>query len=519
MFYGWGKKSSDWAMPDGRTLICSYSYVSLMFIFKFVWSRKWHLIGRDRAMDIETNRQDLERMYGAGNVPDIGIFERFGMFITGGVFVALMLASAGFQSIFSSGDGGTIETASLTGDPVAVVIDQDEDPADALGSPGSDAAIGSEVVDPDRDSDADSNSAAESGSAEENANVSTDTGADSGTESDADSAAAVTGDSADDAAGTNAAGSGKLAATDTGQTDSSTGGSETAASASIYQVAPAEFPLGGQGLVSTNAGNPTQGWSEMEVHGAFATTTLDEQEAGPGEKFLVIDYQLLGTEGTANVQNSAFRLDVDGLLYSPTLSFINEVISAGEVFNEVVIFTVPSNLTEFRLEAGAPDPLGDGYQAAWAMYLESAPVPTPAERFTGPGKVGTSRILTTDEKFSSNLASTQQDPLAIEVVKATEAAKIGPDAASPGFKFITVDVQLTGTGGTANLLRGGFRMLAEGELYPTLTWINDTLSAGEVWQGSLVFHVPADATVVDLEAGAPEGWSDGDRALFEISFE
>jgi len=88
MIYGWGKKSKDWAMPDGRTLVCSYSYVSLMFVFKFVWSRKWHLIGRDRAMDVETNRQDLERTYGQGNVPDIGVFERFGMFVTGGLIVA-----------------------------------------------------------------------------------------------------------------------------------------------------------------------------------------------------------------------------------------------------------------------------------------------------------------------------------------------------------------------------------------------------------------------------------------------
>lgn len=462
MFYGWGKKSNDWTMPDGRTLICSYSYVSLMFIFKFVWSRKWHLIGRDRAMDIETNRQDLERMYGAGNVPDIGIFERFGMFITGGVIVALMLASAGFQSIFSSGDGATIETASLTGDPVAVVIDQDEEPEDALGSPGSDAAIGS----------------------------------DAGAESVASEMVAV-GDP------------------ETVDQEPAT----PAPSAAMYEVAPAEPPVDGQGLISTSVGNPTQGWSEMKVHGAFATSILDEQEAVPGEKFLVIDYQLLGAKGGAHVHNSTFRVDVDGLLYSPTLSKINNIISAGEVFNELVIFTVPSNTTEFRLEAGVLDPLGDGYQASWVMYLEPALAPAPAERFAGPGRTGTSRLISADEMFTGVPGMTVQHPLAIEVTKVVEAVKIGPDVADPGFKFVIVDVQIVGTRSLANIRSIAFRMMANEALYPPLTKLNDALSAGEVWQGSMVFHVPADVTDFELEVGVPEGLVEGHRALFEISFE
>ena len=127
MFYGWGSRNKNWTMPDGRQLICQYNYFSLMFIIRLVWRRRWHLVGRDRAMDQEVNREELAKVYGAGNVPDLGLFERFGMFFVIGAIVFAGVALAGAQSLLGLGDSTTV---AATG-PVAEVIESEADEAGA----------------------------------------------------------------------------------------------------------------------------------------------------------------------------------------------------------------------------------------------------------------------------------------------------------------------------------------------------------------------------------------------------
>ncbi len=501
MIYGWGKRSKDWDMPDGRKLICTYSYVSLMFVFKFVWSRKWHLIGRDRAMDVETNRSELERTYGPGNVPDIGIFERFGMFITGGVIVAAALVSLVVQTVLPGDDSEVVAAGAIGGEPVAVIVDPDDadqtgeaDQTDDVGDDGeSGDDAGSQNANPG-DDDATTGSTGSSESQESSSDGSASTGqTDSGSDTDMGS--------------------------DAGSEDEPQPTETTAAPALIFETAEVPGADNGQTFVSTNVDNPTQGWSELTVHRVYATSLYGESMADAGQKHLVVEYQLLGIQNLSNLLGSAFRVDVDGIDYSPSLTRINNTVNAGQAVNSEVIFTVPVDVTDFRLEVGALDPDGDGFQSSYNMTLVAAEAPAEPTRFTGPDQVGTVSMVSELNEFTGSPGSPGQPPLEIEVIDATATAKVGADAAKPGFKFVVVDAQVRGRSGIANFQHQTFRMQAGGELFPGIDRLNDTVSAGETWQGTVRFEVPADAAVVELQVGVPAQFENGHRAVFEISFQ
>ena len=86
MFYGWGTKSKDWTMSDGRQLVLRYRFFSIMFIFQIAFAKKWMLIGRDRAMDQTVDRNELQRLYG-NDVPNLGLWSQWGLVLS---IVALM---------------------------------------------------------------------------------------------------------------------------------------------------------------------------------------------------------------------------------------------------------------------------------------------------------------------------------------------------------------------------------------------------------------------------------------------
>lgn len=495
MIYGWGRKSKDWAMPDGRTLVCSYSYVSLMLVFRFVWSRKWHLIGRDRAMDVETNRAELERMYGQGNVPDIGIFERFGMFITGGLILGGALVVALTQSVFGFGDDGSSTAAGLGDEPVAVIIDSAVDDQSDDTESGDDQAGGDQTG----EADADAQAGVE---------------ADADDDADGNAGADMEGDTADgEAPGTD---------TDTDADDpddpadsDDPGGSPEA---DLYEVAVVPEPEGEQYLVSTNIANIRQGWSEMRVHNLYATSRFGELTADDGQKFVIVEFQLLGYDGGSNVQDGTFRINDNGVLYSPSVGRINDIIYPGGVINTAIGFTVPTALTDVRFEAGVLDPTGDGYQSAYEFTLAPGQEPDPAERYSEPDQEVAVTKTGEGSEVTGNPAASQQSPLLVSVLGATSTARVGPDAAKPGFKFVVVEAQLTGQSSLANVSSTAFRVTAEGEEYGPINLVNEILSAGEVWTGTVAFEIPSSTFTADLEIGVPEVWTNGSRTRFELSF-
>ena len=80
MFYGWGKKSKQWPMADGKVLVCTYSYLSLMFIFALGYKKRWLVADNDRNNDQELTRAEVESRYG-DDAPDIGPWAQYGLFI------------------------------------------------------------------------------------------------------------------------------------------------------------------------------------------------------------------------------------------------------------------------------------------------------------------------------------------------------------------------------------------------------------------------------------------------------
>ncbi len=90
MFYGWGNNSEQWPLTDGNTLVFAYKYVSLMFIFKLAYKKKWFVVGDNRSEDTEVTRPDLELRYGP-DLPMPGVWSQWGLLITVGVLVLLSI--------------------------------------------------------------------------------------------------------------------------------------------------------------------------------------------------------------------------------------------------------------------------------------------------------------------------------------------------------------------------------------------------------------------------------------------
>ncbi len=95
MFYGWGKSTDNWPLADGNTVVCSYSYFSLMFIFQVMFNKKWYVMGDQRSLDREMTRAELEAAYGE-DVPKPGIWRQYGLLLTIAAIVVFTMVSSLF---------------------------------------------------------------------------------------------------------------------------------------------------------------------------------------------------------------------------------------------------------------------------------------------------------------------------------------------------------------------------------------------------------------------------------------
>ena len=109
LFYGWGGDAQVFPMPDGRTVRCEYRYVTLFFIFKFVYKQTWHIIEQQAPAPLgsatppppppsprEVTRDDLKALYTPDDPPGLGLWTRFGLAVplAGlGVFIAMIVLS------------------------------------------------------------------------------------------------------------------------------------------------------------------------------------------------------------------------------------------------------------------------------------------------------------------------------------------------------------------------------------------------------------------------------------------
>ncbi len=94
MFYGWGSDSERWGLSDGNTLVFAYRYVSLMFIFRLAYKKRWVILADSRSQDLELTRAELEQRYGP-DVPTPGIWSQYSLLIGfTGFLLAALVASA-----------------------------------------------------------------------------------------------------------------------------------------------------------------------------------------------------------------------------------------------------------------------------------------------------------------------------------------------------------------------------------------------------------------------------------------
>lgn len=269
--------------------------------------------------------------------------------------------------------------------------------------------------------------------------------------------------------------------------------------------------------MSLSPSKPSGAWGYLTVDGAFSSATYDDASATPGSKFVAIDYQLLGAEH-GNFFDDAFRLIAAGETYSP-IGNINDIASAGSVNNSVVVFEVPTAAQVLQLEGGVVGGSADGFTALYDIGLspadpsevvEVALSDAEVEAIVGGIEANPATAMSIDPGQPTGGFAT----LTVDGGRAT--ARIDGTSAGPDFKFLIIDIQLLGVE-QDNLFDEAFRLEADGEWYGPLGSLNETLSTGEVFNGSLTFQVPRTTTDFVLEGGMPEQWSDGLRTTVAFS--
>ena len=92
IFFGWGKKSKEWELSDGTSLLCAWSYFHIFWL-PVALRRKWYKVGKLRGDEERLTIEQVKALFG-GKLPSIGIWNRFGLlFIVGAL--ALQVLSNG----------------------------------------------------------------------------------------------------------------------------------------------------------------------------------------------------------------------------------------------------------------------------------------------------------------------------------------------------------------------------------------------------------------------------------------
>ena len=291
-------------------------------------------------------------------------------------------------------------------------------------------------------------------------------------------------------------------------------------SAGIIEVADQTMValVGTEDRMTLNPEKPTGGWGYLTVDRAYTTAMVDDVPASTGNKFVAVEYQMLAANN-GNFFDQTFRLLADGKTYSPANN-INEIGSAAAVFNDVVFFEVPLDTGDVQLEGGAVSGSSDGFTAVYDIGFRPAepadvpPASLPDDQLSA--IVGDIQLTSDDARMTMDTSQPTGGWGTLTLHGGMATAKIEDTSAGPGFKFLVLDVQVLGQE-RDNLFDEAFRVEADGELYQTLTGVNEVLAPGQVYNSALVFRVPQETSDFVLEAGMPERWTDGLRATVSFS--
>ncbi len=469
MIYGWGTDHRTKQLDESTVAVCRFKYVSLAFIFSFVWQRRWFLQGRDRAMDREVTADEIEAVYGPGSAPSPGVWKRFGGFITVGAFLVYAL-------VFSA-------VGSLIGDDDETLAAGDEAVAEFAGDLSSE-----EVAEPAADQDLDQPATDEpiSGEPEPDDDV------------------------ADDPA-----------AEDPGDETATESGSAVDALGVVTLV-------GDSNLISVDMGDLVDEYGELTIDGIYATKGIyysagvgmihrsGEIEAADQSKLVVVDYQMLFTSDIGNFSSEAFRLiDDSGRIYDPLVDF-HSMVWAGSLYNEHVVFEVPADLMTFTFQGGALDSMRDGFQAQWEVELQPGDISSvlPDESPVVEGPATFERI--TESEVGNGSLRLLDDVASLTILDAVVQERVDGDAPDLGFKWLLVDVQIIGVD-RGLIGNEAFRVGADNEWFPEPRQINDDIQVGGVWSGLLMFEIPVAATEAVFEFGTPAHWESGERTQYRLT--
>ncbi|MEM8925325.1 MAG: hypothetical protein AAGD35_17620 [Actinomycetota bacterium] len=293
-------------------------------------------------------------------------------------------------------------------------------------------------------------------------------------------------------------------------------------------------PLTLIGAVSGDAGGPMTidpddplgPWGWFTIDAVVSAAQIGSVTADQGEQLIVVDYHLVVASAPLAVPTplnaAAFRLtSADGTTFEPSPRPPGTILRNGTVVNDRLVFTVDADLRAVTVDVGAhPDDV-DGYRFVADIALEPGAAPQPA---VGQGAAGPAEVaLRSPATIFDPQESPTEKPVELEVVSASATNKIGPDGATPGFRFVIVDVRATRVGGTrtpqVNITESEFRLGAGGEWYGPRDRVIVSLFRDDSAEIGLVFEVPFEANDLVLEAGPPGRW-EGERGrtvLYEIT--
>ena len=87
MFFGWGNKSKQWALGDGRILLLTWSYFSVLFC-PVSSNTAWHVLSDSRSEDRLVSYAEVCEMI-PEDTPKMSIWSRYGLWIVGGAYILI----------------------------------------------------------------------------------------------------------------------------------------------------------------------------------------------------------------------------------------------------------------------------------------------------------------------------------------------------------------------------------------------------------------------------------------------
>lgn len=268
--------------------------------------------------------------------------------------------------------------------------------------------------------------------------------------------------------------------------------------------------------MSTNPERADRGSGNLTIDAARAVTKIEAESALPGFRFVIFDYQLLGIDD-GNFFEHAFRVEANGEWYTP-IGNINEIVDPGLVYNGQLFFHLPADADELRLEGGTTERQDEGFRTEYTIMLDSAATADADEPVTDvavEAEASEITLVSSEDVMSTNTGNVGRGWGRLSIDAARSTAKIEQFGAAPGFKYVVIDYQLLGVSG-GNFFEHAFRLRAEGEWYSPIGNINEIVDEGVVFNGELVFEVPAGASMLILEGGMPEGSPEGFTVRYEV---